>query len=179
MAKNIEIKAKLPNAEALLAKAKEITQSQGEIIHHRDIFYKTPKGRLKMRFFDNGSGELIFYERPDSSAAKTSEYHIHATDEPATLHGVLVSSPGVAGMVSKIRTLFLIGQTRLHIDEVEGLGSFMELEVVLKENQSSEEGEKIANEIYSSTLELDPADQVSGSYFDLIQKENHGKHTAL
>ena len=176
MPQNVEIKARVNDWDRLVAAAEKAADGPVTVIHQRDVFYKTPKGRLKMRFFDDGKGELIFYERPDEDGAKACDYHIHPTDSPATLHGVLCSSPGIAGEVEKTRHLYMAGQTRIHLDEVEGLGKFMELEVVLKEGQGIEEGENIANELFEKTLGLDPASRVSGAYIDLLklQKENHG-----
>jgi adenylate cyclase class IV len=169
MPRNVEIKARVDDWQALTLAAEKAAGGGAEKIEQRDIFYKTPKGRLKMRFFNDGKGELNFSERPDSPGAQACDYHIHATDHPATLHGVLASSPGIAGEVVKTRYLYMLGQTRLHLDQVENLGNFMELEVVLQEDQSEEDGRRIAEEIYQHTLGLDPSARVAGAYFDLLK----------
>lgn len=79
-----------------------------------------------------GNGELIFYDRPDSTGPKLSDYCKANIPSPEELNLVLSSSLGVKGVVEKIRTLFLYQQTRIHVDQVSNLGNFMELEVLLK-----------------------------------------------
>jgi len=75
---------------------------------------------------------------------------------------------GVRGVVKKKRRLFLVGQTRVHLDEVDGLGHFVELEVVLRVNQSEEQGRKIAQELMRQ-LEISESDLLSGAYVDMIK----------
>lgn len=88
---------------------------------------------------------------------------------PDELHAVLVSSLGLIGVVKKTRHLYIYDQTRIHIDQVEGLGDFMELEVVLRSDQSLEQGQAIAEDLMLK-LEVDQTDLISGAYLDqLIQ----------
>ena len=77
----------------------------------------------------------------------------------------------IEGIVRKKRHLFLVGQTRIHIDEVEGLGSFLELEVVLQEGQEAEEGMAIATSLMDK-LRVKKKDLVAGAYIDLIKKRS-------
>jgi len=65
----------------------------------------------------------------------------------------------------------LVGQTRIHIDEVEGLGSFLELEVVLQEGQQPEEGMAIATALMEK-LGVKKKDLIAGAYIDLIKKRS-------
>ena len=80
---------------------------------------------------------------------------------------------GIRGIVRKTRYLYLVGQTRIHLDDVEGLGQFMELEVVLKEEQSNEEGQKIAEDLMSA-LGVERGDLIDGAYMDLLEKPSEG-----
>lgn len=87
-----------------------------------------------MVFFQYGDAELIYYDRPDTEGPKLSSYEkspIPSGSVPS-LDAVLTQALGVSGMVKKTRHLFLVGQTRVHVDQVEGLGDFMELEVIPK-----------------------------------------------
>uniref|UniRef100_A0A3Q2PHK4 Si:ch211-156b7.4 n=1 Tax=Fundulus heteroclitus TaxID=8078 RepID=A0A3Q2PHK4_FUNHE len=129
MPSNVEIKAKVSDPEELAKKAAQLSQSEGTIIRQHDTFFNCSGGRLKLRDFMNGSGQLIFYERPDTDGPKLSRYSISPTSDPPSLKAVLSDALGVKGEVRKERRLFLIGQTRVHLDTVEGLGHFMELEV--------------------------------------------------
>jgi len=78
-------------------------------------------------------GELIYYERADQEGPKHSEYHLARTHDPENLKTVLSMAFGIRGVVVKSRYLFMVGQTRIHLDDVEGLGQFIELEVVLED----------------------------------------------
>ena len=79
------------------------------------------------------------------------------------------ASIGLIGVVKKHRTLYMIGQTRVHLDRVEDLGHFMELEVVLREEQAEKEGVKIAEEIMSQ-LGIRQESLIECAYFDLLTK---------
>lgn len=88
-------------------------------------------GRLKLRQFSPESGELIAYSRADVAGTKQSDYLIVPTSTPAELRA-LAAALGVRQTVIKTRVLLRVGQTRIHLDAVQGLGSFVELEVVLR-----------------------------------------------
>ena len=167
MPSNIEIKARVKNPERLRSMAEEESGTLGELIEQDDTFFRVPQGRLKLRVLSSNRGELIFYERKDEAGPKQSHYFISETDDPSGLKKVLESALGVLGVVRKQRTLLLAGQTRIHIDEVEGLGSFMELEVVMQPAQSVEEGSRIAAELMER-LDIHERDLVEGAYLDLI-----------
>ncbi len=116
MAINIEIKASLDNISSCIDTAKSLSGSDPEVIKQEDYFFSCENGRLKLRIFSSGKGELIFYNRKNDSGPKTSEYFISETNEPNRLLHVLEKSYGIRGVVKKIRQLFLIGNTRVHID---------------------------------------------------------------
>ncbi|KAJ7987909.1 hypothetical protein DPEC_G00318130 [Dallia pectoralis] len=164
---NVEIKAKVSNASQLAEKASQLSQSEGTVIHQQDTFFNCSLGRLKLRDLMDGNGQLIFYERPDCGGPKLSNYSISNTPDPEGLRAVLADALGVKGKVKKERRLFLVGQTRVHLDTVEGLGHFMELEVVLKEDQSLEEGEVIARSLMKD-LGVREDSLVTGAYMDLL-----------
>lgn len=108
---------------------------------------------------------LVQYDRPDVTGPKLSEFNILETDDPEMLHKILKASVGVLGELRKERTLFMHGQTRIHLDRVEGLGEFLEFEVCLKPEQTIEEGTRIANEL-QRTFEIRSEDLMAGAYLD-------------
>ncbi|MED6282175.1 hypothetical protein CHARACLAT_029284 [Characodon lateralis] len=169
MPSNVEIKAKVSNLEEFARKAAQLSQSEGTIIRQHDTFFNCSQGRLKLRDFMNGSGQLIFYERPDTDGPKLSRYSISPTSDPPSLKAVLSDALGVKGEVRKERRLFLIGQTRVHLDTVEGLGHFMELEVVMRPEQSVNEGQQVAVDLMEQ-LGVSEENLVTGAYMDLILK---------
>lgn len=169
MPANIEIKARVSDPEALLVTAKNLCGTEPEIIRQTDTFFQVAAGRLKVREFADGTGELIFYQRPDAEGPKTSDYAISHTTDGAALRQLLTSALPVRGVVRKTRHLLLSGRTRIHLDKVQGLGSFMELEVVLEEGEDPASGEPEAAELMRK-LGITPADLVRGAYIDLLEK---------
>ncbi|HUF37404.1 MAG TPA: class IV adenylate cyclase [Anaerolineales bacterium] len=167
MATNIEIKARLRDPDRTTRLAEDLAGAPPEVIEQEDTFFRTPAGRLKMRVFASGEGELIHYERPDSEGPKASHYRIFRTAEPERLRTLLEAALGIRGIVRKSRRLYLTGQTRIHLDRVEGLGEFVELEVVLEEGQDPAEGVRIAEEMMGR-LGIGDADLVEGAYIDLM-----------
>src|SRR5215212_9809882 len=150
MPSNIEIKARARNFAEIKARAEQLSNTPGEVIPQEDIFFRTPQGRLKLRVLSPDSAQLIYYTRPDQEGPKRSDYHISLTSDPENLKRVLELTYGIRGVVRKTRYLYLVGQTRVHLDDVEGLGQFMELEVVMAEGQSDAEGQAIAEGLMSA-----------------------------
>ena len=151
MPTNIEIKARVVERRAMEKRAAALSDSSLRVIRQEDVFFNVRKGRLKLRFFGPRRGELIFYEREDSVRPKPSDYVIFPTNRPKELREALARALGVAGVVRKTRHLYLAGNTRIHLDEVEGLGHFLELEVVLSRGQKPREGRQIAVEARAAT----------------------------
>ena len=170
MARNVEIKARISSVEALFPKAAALANERPVEIAQDDTFFNCESGRLKLRDFLDGSGELIFYRRAHQSGPKESFYLRSFTSTPEVLRASLSLAYGQAGRVVKHRTLFLVGRTRVHLDKVEGLGHFMELEVVLGENEPSEAGVREAHELMSR-LGIEPHQLVEGAYADLFRAE--------
>ena len=167
MPRNIEIKARLASPDALEARVARLAVRGPELIEQDDTFFHCPDGRLKLRDFGNGRGELIFYRRADDSGPKTSFYRITATDRPDDLRETLVTAYGELGRVRKFRRLYMIGRTRVHIDRVEGLGHFMELEVVLGDDEEEGSGFHEA-ELLINQLGIQQKDMIEQAYVDLL-----------
>lgn len=167
MARNVEIKARVENPTRLRRLALALGDGPGQPIHQKDTFYRSRQGRLKLREFADGSGELIAYDRPDKTGPKTSHYAISPTADPARLHAALSLALGLRGVVIKQRLLIMSGRTRIHLDQVEGLGDFMELEVVLRENESEAEGMAVALDLMAQ-LKIDEDALLDRAYIDLI-----------
>jgi predicted adenylyl cyclase CyaB len=167
MPTNIEIKARVRNSVRIKSLAEALASTSGQLIDQEDVFFVVPRGRLKLRTFSDNSGELISYDREVREGPTECRYSVSRTAEPDSLKAVLQMSLGIRGIVRKQRTLFLAGQTRIHLDEVEGLGSFAELEVVMREGQSREEGVKIARDLMAQ-LEIEDSDLIAQAYIDLL-----------
>jgi predicted adenylyl cyclase CyaB len=172
MPANIELKAVLKHRGAALATAARLADSGPEVIHQEDIFFRCQGARLKLRIVhsaqeDSNHGELIRYQREDRAEARCSRYSIARTSDPHALLDILSKTLGIVGTVNKTRMLHLVGQTRIHIDQVEGLGDFLELEVVLRTDQTEEDGRRIANRLLAE-FEIGPQDLIAEAYVDLL-----------
>jgi predicted adenylyl cyclase CyaB len=167
MARNVEIKARIASVEELVPKAAAIADKGPVEIIQDDTFFSCESGRLKLRAFSKEEGELIFYRRADQQGPKESFYLRSPTSAPETLRDSLSLAYGEAGRVRKHRTLFLVGRTRIHLDKVEGLGDFLELEVVLAEGEPTGVGVREAHELMTK-LGVDPSQLIEGAYVDLL-----------
>ena len=167
MPRNIEIKARIDKVEALLVRAQALADGPPQTIAQDDTFFACAQGRLKLRDFGDGQAELIHYRRADAVGPKVSDYVRVPSADPAALREALSRALGVIGRVRKTRLLLLAGQTRIHLDRVEGLGDFLELEVVLREGQTEPDGVAIA-EALLARLGVSPAQRLAGAYLDLL-----------
>ncbi|TGV06151.1 CYTH domain-containing protein [Alcaligenaceae bacterium 429] len=170
MARNIEIKAYIDSIAAVLPNALAVATAAPVEIQQDDTFFQCANGRLKLRAFDAQRGELIFYSRANQAGPKESFYLISSTTQPQQLREVLAAAHGVVGRVIKHRTLVIAGRTRIHLDRVENLGEFLELEVVLEDGESSEAGMK---EAYALMQQLGVGEEqlIEGAYVDLLAQK--------
>ncbi|EZA49459.1 hypothetical protein X777_11957 [Ooceraea biroi] len=162
--RNIEIKAQIRNIGSTSSKIEDLSDITGRrVIKQRDIFFNATRGRLKLRRFEDGSAELISYERPDVLGPRLSSYDKVTLDSDTaeSLTNILSHSIGVFGTVNKTRQLYMVGQTRVHVDEVDGLGTFMELE--------AKAGQKIAADLMEALL-IKQEDLIAEAYVDLLKK---------
>ena len=168
--RNIEIKSYAYDIECLRETLEAMSDTAVEVFKQEDVFFSVATGRLKLRILGDGRGELIHYDRPDIGGPRVSHYLIAPPSAPETLMTILSRVLKTVGTVRKRRSLYRVGQTRIHLDQVEKLGDFVELEVVLRPNQTEEDGVTIA-EACLSRLEISREHLVREAYIDLLQ--NH------
>ena len=166
MARNIEVKARIKDFPGLKSAIESLSDGPGVLLRQTDTFYSVARGRLKLRESRPGCAELIYYRRPDGAEARVSEYMTAAIDDPKSVGIVLSTALGTRGEVRKDRFLYLCGQTRIHLDRVERLGDFLELEYVLREGERGAAGRKVVANILSR-LGIEKEDLIAGSYIDL------------
>ncbi len=129
MARNVELKARDPDPAGSLQASLELGAADQGWLQQLDTYFRVPKGRLKLREQD-GAAELIHYERSDEAIARESQYRIVPIDDPQGLKDALGAALGILVAVEKARRLLIWRNVRIHLDEVPGLGSFIELEAV-------------------------------------------------
>ena len=125
------------------------------------------QGRLKLREFGDGTAELIYYERPDKAGPKTSKYTRTQIADATSMRELLGQILETKAVVSKRREVFLVDSTRIHLDEVDNLGTFIELEVVLTKSQADSDGERIASDLMEC-LGVRQEDLIEQAYVDLL-----------
>lgn len=167
MAQNVEIKACANDFQLQTELAEQISDSRPETLIQLDTFFKVESGRLKLREFPESPAQLIFYHRNNINGPKLSDYQITESQDPEGLKRILSEAYTVTATVAKTRRLMMSGRTRIHMDQVKGLGNFIELEVVLGEGESIEEGEFEAEQLMDK-LQICEEDLVSEAYVDLI-----------
>ena len=169
MARNVEIKARLADLEATRRLAERIADGPGQPVEQTDTFFRVRDGRLKLRERSGSDAELIYYRRPDAQGPKESEYETAAVTDPGRVRELLTAALGVADRVVKRRVVYRAGRTRIHLDEVQGLGSFLELEVELAPGESADLGVREATRLMG-LLDLAESALVAGAYVDLLQR---------
>lgn len=169
MPRNIEIKARIESVAAMLPKAAALADEGPIEILQDDTFFACENGRMKLRVFSEDEGELIFYRRADQQGPKESFYLRSPTSSPQTLRAALSLAYGEVGRVQKRRTLFLVGRTRVHLDQVKHLGDFLELEVVLQEGEPADVGVAQAHQLMAR-LGVEPSQLIEGAYVDLLSQ---------
>ncbi|XP_050420891.1 uncharacterized protein LOC126833530 [Adelges cooleyi] len=178
MPRNVEIKVHVCDLDLVKQRIIDLKKSNSAdnetvVLKQEDIFLNLPNdkaGKLKLRKIEGSPQELIYYDRTECPGPKLSSFY--KCNVPEELENVLLNALGTWGVVKKHRTLIMVGQTRVHFDCVEGLGNFVELEVVLNENQTVEEGQTIAMNLMSH-MGFTESDLLSVSYVDMLrQKDN-------
>ena len=169
---NVEVKARVADLAEVRKKLLELGAEEVGTFLQVDTYFRTAKGRLKLREVGGlGEAELIYYERGDEPGPRPCRASIARTPKP--LVEVLKKALPIRSVVRKTRSIFRIGPTEVHLDEVEGLGTFLELEVKTGPGLSPEEALKIARELLVK-LGLREEDLVPYSYGDIMSKEAAG-----
>jgi adenylate cyclase class IV len=140
--RNVELKARCGDVEEAERRALAAGAVPTAVLHQRDTYFAAPRGRLKLREErrepwpgyagrDDLTAELVHYERTDEAVARGSSYDLLPVDDPATVRATLDERLGVTVEVRKTRGLLLWRGVRIHLDDVDDLGTFVELEAVV------------------------------------------------
>jgi adenylate cyclase class 2 len=164
---NVEIKAR--------SKSPEFVRKY--LLHHKadfkgldeqaDTYFNVPNGRLKLRE-GNIENNLIYYDRHDRPGPKSSSFHLVKVDDAKGLKEVLEKSLGIKMIVRKKREIYYIDNVKFHIDEVPGLGSFIEIEAgnILADKAEAELLEQC--NYYLQEFRIKDEDLVALSYSDML-----------
>jgi homotetrameric cytidine deaminase len=168
--RNVELKARDPDPAATLARALAAGAEDRGVLQQRDTYFAVAHGRLKLREEEPGGATLIAYDRPDAGADRVSAYRLVPVPDPAGLRAALAGACGVRAEVEKRRRLLMWETVRIHLDDVAGLGSFLELEAVAA-GDSDLARERAQVEHLRSILAIGDAALTTGSYADAVAPE--------
>jgi len=164
--RNIELKARLTDLDRARRIATGLAAQRLEPQHQIDTYFHCRSGRLKLREIDGLTGQLIWYKRPDREGLKASDYHLVAISDAEGLKVALAGALGIRSVVEKRREIFLWRSVRIHLDEVIGLGAFLEFEAVLGPKVDETVGHAQVEELIGR-FGIRPVDLISGSYGDM------------
>lgn len=167
---NVEIKARCSDPGRIRTLLAEHGADFKGTDHQVDTYFQVPGGRLKLRQ-GNIEQNLIFYRRPDSRTPKTSGINLVPAEHPEELHALLSNALGVLAVVDKKREIYFIDTVKFHIDEVQKLGHFLEIEAIDSNKSRSEAQLKEQCQSYIKILDIAQEDLVAQSYSDLLLAE--------
>lgn len=162
---NLELKARAPEPARIETALRQLGAHEAGLLVQTDTYFRAPRGRLKLRETKGAAAVLIAYDRPEDTPQRMSAYRIAEVPDPEGLLAVLSDALGVRGVVSKRRLLYTWQQCRIHLDEVEGLGGFLEFEV-LSDGQACDDWDRM--EALMTAFGLRDADAITASYSDLL-----------
>jgi predicted adenylyl cyclase CyaB len=166
---NLEIKARCADLDAARARALALAARPAGVDRQLDTYFRTAAGRLKLRESQLAGGQLVPYLRPDLPGPRRADYRVIPVEDPVSLKVLLAAILGVHRVVEKRREIWLLGNVRIHLDRVAGLGDFLELEAVFDGGEASEPAERRRLEALMRELGVRPEDLVAGSYESLIE----------
>lgn len=168
MGRNIELKARYPDLRHALSLCTQIGAVAASTQHQVDSYFRVASGRLKMRESTPGTSSLIYYRREDREGPRQSSYvKVDLENSTPELRELLAQALGMTVQVTKKRLVFILGQTRIHLDDVEGVGSFVEFEYVMHDAEPPEAGYHEVNRL-KTLFGIDTDALVSFSYSDLV-----------
>ncbi|HEX3997266.1 MAG TPA: class IV adenylate cyclase [Pirellulales bacterium] len=165
--RNLELKARLRNPAAARKLAETLADRPVELQTQCDTYFHCRRGRLKLREIDGRGGQLICYERADRAEPKASDYRLVEVGACRGLGEALAAALGVRAVVRKHRRIYWHRNVRIHLDEVESLGDYLEFEAVCADSADETVSRRLVDEL-TTRFGLMPDDLRCGSYSDML-----------
>jgi predicted adenylyl cyclase CyaB len=162
----VELKARCPDLDAVRARLAGRARLERTLCQV-DTYFAVPRGRLKLRETPGRLAALIFYERPDVAGIKASDVRLAPVASPDTLRPLLAAALGIRAVVTKTREIWRLDGVQVHLDTVEGLGTFLELETLVAAPAGRLAAEARLRDLLG-TLGIDPDRLEARSYGDLL-----------
>ena len=167
--RNIELKARIGGLRRAEAVCREIGAAFQWTRRQTDIYFRVSDGRLKLRIEEPGGAILVRYHRPDAAVARDSHYELTPVEDPDATLADLSSRHGILIQVVKTRTLYLLGHIRIHLDRVDGLGTFLEFEAVMGGGHDDASTRAQLDHLLAA-FTIAPVALVGRSYSDLLRE---------
>lgn len=164
---NIEIKARSSRIGAIRSYLKEAEADYKGTDHQVDTYFEVPSGRMKLRE-GNIENSLIFYKRQDQAGPKASEVHLYHPPQDPKLKALLQEALGVKKVVDKMREIYFIENVKFHLDEVKGLGTFVEIEAIDSDGSIGKKKLLEQCNFYLQVFEIRDEDLLEKSYSDMV-----------
>jgi len=165
--KNIELKFRCKDFIHALKAVKILSAINKGVLKQTDIYFNIKPGRIKLRTINKTEHQLVYYKRANFKSARVSNYFIEEINHPNRVKNILESIYGIKAVVIKKRRLYLYKNCRIHIDEVNGLGKFIEFEVVCL-NIADEQNASRLMDFMKREFKVITNNIIKNSYSDLI-----------
>ncbi|MFH1263618.1 MAG: class IV adenylate cyclase [Pseudomonadota bacterium] len=165
---NVEIKCTYPDLKRGKTCAERLGARFDSVQHQIDTYFATRSGRLKIREIEGKGAQLIPYLRPDTTGPKVSDYQMIPIPEVRAVKALLDEILGIEVVVEKQRSIYLLQNVRIHLDEVKNLGSFLEFEAVY-DRPEEEESERTKVNRLLSEFGVKPDSLLAGSYREMLR----------
>jgi adenylate cyclase, class 2 len=165
--RNIELKARVHDLAAARQIAEQVATAHPGTQRQTDTYFRCSSGRLKLREIEGHGAQLIGYDRPDEECATASDYRIIAIEDAQAARSLLTAALGILVVVSKQREIYLRHNVRIHLDDVDHLGAFLEFEAVICDGVNEETGRRQIAEL-RERFAIAETDLVRASYSDLL-----------
>lgn len=166
--RNIELKARCRDRIAAANAARGLGARDAGLLVQTDTYFHVPNGRLKLRETEGKPAELIWYVRPNETSFPGSDYYVLPIPEPIATKAALSAALGIRGVVAKRRELLLWHNVRIHLDEVDRLGSFLEFEAVVGGDDADEATSHARLAELARSLDVRDEERIAVSYSDLL-----------
>ncbi len=165
--RNIELKARLASFAKALDVSETLATARLGTQRQMDTYFRCDHGRLKLRQIDAQQAQLIWYDRPDTLEPKGSNYRLVEVTSAEALKAALEAAYGIEVVVDKQRQIYLYQNVRIHLDQVVGLGTFIEFEAVLSESLTDADGHaQLA--LLREQFQIHDLDLIAQSYRELF-----------
>jgi adenylate cyclase, class 2 len=165
---NIELKARCSDPDHIRKVLQGYNARHIGTDFQEDVYFNVQHGRLKLRT-GNIENNLIYYQRPDTASVKQSDFQLVEVSDHEGLKQVLSKSLGVFKVIRKKREIYFIDNVKFHIDEVQGLGSFVEIEAGNLTADKTVEELQVQCNFYKEKLGIQEKDLIDQSYSDLLK----------